>query len=142
MRADARKGLARIAAAAAAALLGGGCACETVRCSIADQDSRPFGTRTARFVRDLQELPGDVHDEFVLRGDRLGVYAETWGEGRAREVDLTMGHVTGLPGAIADDFREHGGALVDTLGDAVTRTNEDVCCFFPRAWHVIRLALE
>jgi hypothetical protein len=134
-----RRGLAPFAALLAS-FLAAGC-CSNVRCGLIPDTPR-FGDATRELMADVAALPEWVEDEFALRGDRLATFGSTWADGRAKEAERTADHVANLGPAVARDFRNHGGALVDFLGRQGARARTDACCFFERAWHSILLAAE
>ena len=132
--------MALIAPSMAIALLAG-CACETVHCGV-DPDEPRFGDGTRHFLRQVGQIPEWVAEDVELRGERLGEYGSTFWEGRLREARTTGALIADTGPAIARDFDYHGGMLVDWFDRQGDRLNEDACCFFPRAWHRIKLAIE
>lgn len=126
---------------AVAGLLGG-CACGDDRYCGTGLDKPEFGDAAGEFWQRLARLPETTGDEFDDRGGRLWNGFGRIAEGRGREWDDTGDHLAGFGPWVGGEFDERADQLFGFFSRQGERAADDSCCFFERAWHDIKLAIE
>ena len=129
--------------AAVAPLLSAGCAsCADEECGTGLQKPEFLDATHEEWGR-VKALPDTFVNEWDDRTGRVGDGVGRLFAGRGREWDETSDHVAGFGPWLGDEF---GGSRVDQFwgfferqGD---RAENDACCFFTRAWHSIKTAIE
>ena len=137
---------AAVTASAAGALLAAlaltGCASGEDRYCGTGLAKPEFGDATREFWPRVTGLPETVGNEFVERGGRVWDGLGRVIDGRGREWNDTSDHVAGFGPWLGGEFEGRTDQLTSSFSRAYERAADDSCCFFERAWHGIKLAIE